>query len=106
VLEFQSTLTLLCSFLPQWLECAIHHSVLSAGEGVSSDCIHDTLMFKVQWRNTLPSVLQCRSWWSDECAIPFGHCWECMESTLHILNVSISCWWGYSKRLLERFQLL
>jgi hypothetical protein len=43
---------------------------------------------------------------AQEHAWLFGHCWACVESTLHILFVSLSSWWGYCKHLLERFKLL
>jgi hypothetical protein len=45
-------------------------------------------------------------WWQEQHAWLFGHCWACVESTLHKLFVSPRWWWGYVNHLLERFLLL
>jgi hypothetical protein len=106
-----------CAWVPEHADCCavsflgdsgVCHSLFCCfSGGVSSDCIHYSLTFKVQWRNALHQFSSAADgrWWGEH-ARPFGHCWACVELTLHILNVSISCWWGYSKHLLERFQLL
>lgn len=103
-----STLIVLCSFLPRWL-WSVPFIILLFQQGRGCQ----VMAVMTPWHLKCNGGMHCHhfssgadGWCWDEHARPFGHCGTCVDSTLHILNVSISCWWGCSKHLLDRFQLL
>jgi hypothetical protein len=71
-------------FLDGFVVChsAFIHFILG-----SNDCICDSSVVKMRWRNALPSFLPYCKWVIEEDAWHFGHCWVCGNS----LFTNFSC---------------
>jgi len=83
----------------------IQRSVISAERHMNAPMIHQSL--QSNWgTHCLHFSNIADGTWQEEHAWLFGHHWACVESTLHKLPISPSCWWGYGKHLLEIYWLL
>ena len=102
--NFQYQLSVPCNFFLSKIWS--HHSEFCHFNWRSNECIHDPSTVKIWLTNTLPSFLHAADgWWQEEHMWSFGHHRVLVESTLHRLFVSPSCWSGYGKHMLERFWL-
>ena len=99
VLDFQSTLTVCCAISSLvTFGHAILHSLVSAEGQMNASMTHQLLhcswgMHCFHFSNSADGRRQ------EEHAWLFARCWAHVESTLHKLFVSPSCWWGYGEIL-------
>jgi hypothetical protein len=83
---------------------AIQHCVISAEGQMNASMTRQPLKCD-RGTNCLHFSNAADGWWREHAWL-FGYRWARVESTLHKLFYSQSCWWGYGKHLLVRFQLL
>ena len=107
----------LCAWLSEYPDCPVQFSssvtfwhaiqqFVSSAEGQMNAFKTHQLLKCDRQMQCLPSSKAADGWRQEAHTQLCGHRWAHVESSLHRLFVSPSCWWGYSKHFLERLRLL